>query len=95
MAMSFAGGLRWRAPLPGGSAGIRPKSERAMNFNIGDIVQLKSGGRGLTVVKQTGDQVELVWYAENDDTLHTGTVPAGCLALIEFDDDEEDLDDDD
>ena len=66
-----------------------------MTFNIGDIVQLKSGGRGLTVVRQTGDQVELVWYAETDDTLHTGTVPAGCLALIEFEDDEDDLDDDD
>jgi uncharacterized protein YodC (DUF2158 family) len=63
-----------------------------MSFKTGDIVQLKSGGRGLTVVKQTGALVDLVWYGESDDTLHTGTVPADCLALIEFDDDE-DLDD--
>jgi uncharacterized protein YodC (DUF2158 family) len=72
---------------------IPHEASKAMNFKTGDIVQLKSGGRGLTVVKQTGAQVDLVWYGENDDTLHTGTVPADCLALIQFDD--EDLEDDD
>jgi uncharacterized protein YodC (DUF2158 family) len=65
-----------------------------MDFKPGDIVQLKSGGRGLTVVKQTKDLVELVWYADSDDSIRSGTVPADCLALIEFDDDEE-LEDDD
>jgi len=67
------------------------KASIAMSFKTGDVVQLKSGGRGLTVVKQTGAQVDLVWYGESDDTLHTGSVPAECVALIDFDDD--DLDD--
>lgn len=65
-----------------------------MDFKTGDIVQLKSGGRGLTVVKQTKDLVELVWYADSDDSIRSGTVPAECLTLIEVDDDE-DLEDDD
>jgi hypothetical protein len=52
-------------------------------------VQLKSGGRGMTVSRQTKDQVEVIWYAESDDAIRTATIPAVCLALIEFDDDED------
>jgi uncharacterized protein YodC (DUF2158 family) len=65
-----------------------------MDFKPGEIVQLKSGGRGMTVVRQTKDQVDVIWYADSDDALRTATVTAACLSLIEFDDDEE-LDDDD
>ncbi|WP_298426825.1 DUF2158 domain-containing protein [Rhodoblastus sp.] len=64
-----------------------------MDFKPGEVVQLKSGGRGMTVVRQTKDQVELTWYADSDDAIRTATVPAACLSLIEFDDDE-DLEDD-
>ena len=64
-----------------------------MDFKPGEVVQLKSGGRGMTVVRQTKDQVEVIWYADSDDAVRTATVPAACVALIDFDDDE-DLDDD-
>ena len=65
-----------------------------MDFKPGEVVQLKSGGRGMTVVRQTKDQVEVIWYADSDDVVRTATVPAACVALIDFDDDE-DLDDED
>lgn len=64
-----------------------------MDFKPGEVVQLKSGGRGMTVVRQAKDQVEVMWYADSDDAIRTATIPAACLALIDFDDDE-DLDDD-
>jgi uncharacterized protein YodC (DUF2158 family) len=64
-----------------------------MDFKPGEVVQLKSGGRGMTVVRQTKDQVEVIWYADSDDAVRTATLPAACVALIDFDDDE-DLDDD-
>lgn len=69
-----------------------------MEFKPGDVVQLKSGGRGMTVVACTKDLVDVVWYAESDDQVRTATIPLACLALIEFDDDEdfeEDEDDED
>jgi hypothetical protein len=47
----------------------------------------------MTVVRQTKDQVEVIWYADSDDAVRTATLPAACVALIDFDDDE-DLDDD-
>ncbi|MCI4677621.1 DUF2158 domain-containing protein [Rhodoblastus acidophilus] len=65
-----------------------------MDFKPGEVVQLKSGGRSMTVVRQTKDQVELTWYADSDDAIRTAIVPAACLSLIEFDDDEE-FDDED
>ncbi|WP_374545694.1 DUF2158 domain-containing protein [Rhodoblastus sp.] len=64
-----------------------------MDFKPGEVVQLKSGGRGMTVVKQTKDAVDVVWYADSDDAIRSATVPAACLALIDFDD-EDDLDED-
>ncbi len=60
-----------------------------MEFEPGEIVQLKSGGRGMTVVRQVKDQVEVIWYAECDDALRNATVPAACLAPIEYDDDDD------
>jgi uncharacterized protein YodC (DUF2158 family) len=63
-----------------------------MDFKPGEIVQLKSGGRGLTVVRQVKQDVDVIWYADTDDAVRTATIPAVCLALIEFADDEE-LDD--
>jgi uncharacterized protein YodC (DUF2158 family) len=65
-----------------------------MDFKPGAIVQLKSGGRALTVIRQTKDEVELVWFGESDDAIHKASVPAACLSEIEFADDE-DLDDED
>ena len=63
-----------------------------MAFKPGEVVQLKSGGRGMTVVKQTKDEVDVVWYADSDDAVRNATLPAACLSLIEFEDDDEDDD---
>lgn len=63
-----------------------------MAFKPGEVVQLKSGGRGMTVVRQTKDDVDVVWYADSDDAVRTATIPAACVALIEFEDDEFDED---
>ncbi|HUO54599.1 MAG TPA: DUF2158 domain-containing protein [Rhodoblastus sp.] len=66
-----------------------------MDFKPGEVVQLKSGGRGMTVVAQTKQLVEVMWYAESDDAVRTATIPAACLSLIEFDDDEDFEEDED
>jgi len=60
-----------------------------MEFRPGDLVQLKSGGRSMTVVKSDKTSVDVIWYAETDDALRTATVPAVCLDVIELDDDED------
>ncbi len=60
-----------------------------MDFKPGEIVQLKSGGRGMTVARQTKDGVDVIWYAESDDAVRSATIPPACLSPIEFDDDEE------
>jgi hypothetical protein len=52
-------------------------------------VQLKSGGRSMTVVKSDKANVDVIWYAETDDAIRTATVPAACLDVIELDDDED------
>ena len=88
MALRFSG----RQTCPGNEFPNKQES-KAMDFKPGEIVQLKSGGRGLTVVKQTKDIVDVIWYADTDDAIRTATIPAVCLALIEFADDEDDLDD--
>jgi uncharacterized protein YodC (DUF2158 family) len=65
-----------------------------MDFRPGAVVQLKSGGRGMTVTRQVKDQVDVIWYAESDDAIRTATVPSICLAPIEFDDNDFDDDED-
>ena len=60
-----------------------------MDFKPGDLVQLKSGGRAMTVVKAGKSDVDVIWYAETDDSLRNGTVPAICLDLIDLADDED------
>jgi uncharacterized protein YodC (DUF2158 family) len=60
-----------------------------MEFRPGDLVQLKSGGRSMTVVKSDKTNVDVIWYAESDDAIRTATIPAACLDVIELDDDEE------
>jgi len=66
---------------------------KAMDFKPGEIVQLKSGGRGMTVIKQTKHEVEVIWYADSEDAVRTATIPAVCLAIIDLADDEDFEDD--
>jgi uncharacterized protein YodC (DUF2158 family) len=60
-----------------------------VEFQPGDIVQLKSGGRALTVAKASKTDVDVIWYAETDDAIRTATVPVHCLDKIELADDED------
>ena len=60
-----------------------------MDFKPGDLVQLKSGGRAMTVVKAGKTDVDVIWYAETDDALCNATVPGVCLDLIDLADDED------
>jgi uncharacterized protein YodC (DUF2158 family) len=65
-----------------------------MEFRPGDLVQLKSGGRSMTVVKSEKGNVDVIWYAESDDAVRNATIPAACLDVIELDDDEDFEEDD-
>jgi uncharacterized protein YodC (DUF2158 family) len=60
-----------------------------MEIRPGDLVQLKSGGRSMTVVKSDKTGVDVIWYAESDDTIRNATIPAACLDVIELEDDED------
>lgn len=55
-----------------------------MQFNKGDIVQLKSGGPAMIVTGQTGETVQCLWYGEIADDLRTGSVPDFCLVEAEI-----------
>lgn len=63
-----------------------------MEFNIGDVVMLKSGGPALTVIGVGADGITCVWYADSDDNFRTTVLPPETLVLF---DDEDDLDLDD
>lgn len=55
-----------------------------MDFKKGDIVQLKSGGPAMLVTGETGEGVQVLWYAEIADEIRTATVPAFCLVEAEI-----------
>lgn len=54
-------------------------------FNIGDVVQVKSGGPAMTVLTN-GDQVECLWFADVAEVFHREKLPAICLEAVEFED---------
>ncbi len=69
-----------------------------MAFEPGEIVQLKSGSPALTVIETAGNDVTVIWYADEVPEFRTHTIPAVALEvleLIEFDEDEDDSDDED
>ena len=55
-------------------------------FNIGDVVQMKSGGPAMTVI-ETGETVKCMWFADGNETFKTESLPAICLEAIEFEED--------
>lgn len=66
-----------------------------MDFKIGDVVQLKSGGPAMTVLdvgKDAAKTVAVVWYAEEEEQFRRDSFPEICLDRIEYDD-EDDLED--
>lgn len=52
----------------------------AASFNIGDVVQLKSGGPEMTVNSVFGGQVFCKWFVGND--LKTEDFSPGALKLV-------------
>ena len=56
-----------------------------MEIRPGDLVQLKSGGRSMTVVKADKASVDVIWYAESDDTIRNAT-PEGQRAFLNTED---------
>lgn len=68
-------------------------------FNIGDVVQVKSGGPAMTVLA-TGEMVECLWFADVAEVFHRESLPAICLEAVQFEpedksDDEDEEDDED
>lgn len=55
-----------------------------MNFNKGDIVQLKSGGPAMIVTGQNGETVQCLWYGEIADDIRTAAIPSFCLVEAEI-----------
>lgn len=60
-----------------------------INFEPGDVVQLKSLGPPMTVVATKEDGVHCLWYAEMTDEVRTQVIPAICLEKIAIGDEEE------
>ena len=61
-----------------------------MQFNKGDIVQLKSGGPAMVVTSASDADVQVLWYAEIVDEIKTGTVPSFCLVEAELEEADDD-----
>lgn len=70
-----------------------------MAFAPGEIVQLKSGSPALTVIAIAGEEVEVVWYADEAGEFRTQKIAAIALETLDLsdfeDEDEEEEDDED
>jgi uncharacterized protein YodC (DUF2158 family) len=53
-----------------------------MTFEVGSVVQLKSGGPLMTVKAITGREVTCTWF-DDDNKLQSATFPAEVLKLYE------------
>lgn len=63
-------------------------------FKIGDVVQVKSGGPAMTVLS-VGDQVECLWYGEENETFLRESLPAFVLEAVEFEEEDKNKNSDD
>ncbi|USY23927.1 DUF2158 domain-containing protein [Alcaligenes sp. 1735tsa3] len=54
-------------------------------FQVGDVVQLKSGGPEMTVIdkRPDGSKVECMWFVPNDEA-RTQSIPAVALMTVEL-----------
>jgi uncharacterized protein YodC (DUF2158 family) len=68
---------------------MRAEEDR-MTFDVGSVVQLKSGGPFMTVIEASGGGVTCTWF-DDDDKLQNVTLPA--VALKPYEDEGEDDDD--
>jgi uncharacterized protein YodC (DUF2158 family) len=44
----------------------KEKKQRKSKFIIGDVVRFKTGGNPMTVLSVKGNDVELVWFEEDE-----------------------------
>lgn len=65
-----------------------------MAFAPGEIVQLKSGSPALTVVAVAGEEVSVLWFADEVSEFRTHTIPAIALEALDIADFEEEDDED-
>jgi uncharacterized protein YodC (DUF2158 family) len=69
-----------------------------MDFQAGEVIQLKSGGPAMTVVAVDEKGVHCTWYGEATDDIRTAVIPAiaiEAVQLADFEDDEEEDEDED
>ena len=59
------------------------------DFDLGDVVELVSGGPNLTVIECADDdgEVKVAWFV--DDCLMCTLLPEAAIKLVETEDDEE------
>jgi uncharacterized protein YodC (DUF2158 family) len=67
----------------------------SFSLQPGDVVRLKSGGPGMTIVAVKDDGIHCIWYADMTDDVRTAVIPAICLEPIDLDDLDDEIDDDD
>lgn len=65
-----------------------------MAFAPGEIVQLKSGSPALTVVGVAGEDVSVLWFADEVSEFRTQSIPAIALETLDIADFEEEEDED-
>lgn len=65
-----------------------------MAFEPGDVVQLKSGSPALTVVAAEGENVKVIWYADEVAEFRSHEVPAVALEILDLSEFEQDEDED-
>jgi len=67
----------------GGRSGARFDTE-TLFMNPGDIVQLKSGGPALTVLREDGDNVRVLFFADEVGEFREASLPAFALEPVEY-----------
>lgn len=59
-----------------------------IEFKLGDIVELKSGGPAMTIIglpsEKLGSLIQIAWFSGNDDEIRVSHMPA--FALVKCDD---------
>lgn len=61
-----------------------------MNFTIGDVVMLKSGGPMMTVKQIEGEEMVCVFFAEETEQFREERFPHLLLVAVDMEEEEED-----
>ena len=66
-----------------------------MEFSIGDVVMLKSGGPMMTVKMVEGEELVCVFFAEETEQFREERFPHPLLVAVDMEEDDEDEEDED